>query len=142
LSTDWVETRSKALMKLEVVEHWLREKVCPWCGTLNCGEFPAGVAPGVPYGPTIKSLAVYLVQYHLLPWQRTWDMLGNLFGQPLAKGTLASAINECADSLAKPAEELKQALTLAPVANCDETGLYVSGRREWVHVASTPLLTY
>jgi transposase len=129
-------------MKLEVVEHRLREKVCPWCGTLNCGEFPAGVAPGVQSGPTIKSLAVYLVQYHLLPWQRTCEMLGDLFGQPLAEGTLTSAINECTDSLEKPEEEIKQAITLAPVANFDETGLYVAGRREWVHVASTPLLTH
>jgi transposase len=129
-------------LKLAVVEHRLRKKVCPGCGTLNCGEFPAGVAPGVQYGPTLKSLAVYLVQYHLLPWQRSCDMLGDLFGQPLAEGTLASAINECADSLEKPEEEIKQALTLAPVANFDETGLYVAGRREWVHVASTPLLTH
>lgn len=129
-------------LKLAVVEHRLREKVCPGCGTLNSGEFPAGVAPGVQYGPTIKSLAVYLVQYHLLPWQRSCDMLGDLFGQPLAAGTLASAINECADSLEKPEAEIKQAITLAPVANFDETGLYVAGRREWVHVASTPLLTH
>lgn len=129
-------------MKLTVVEHRLLEKVCPCCGTLNCGELPAGVAPGVQYGPNIKSLAVYLVQYHLLPWQRTCEMLGDLFGQPLAEGTLASALNECADSLEKSEEELKQAITLAPVAHFDETGLYVAGHREWLHVASTPLLTH
>jgi transposase len=129
-------------LKLEVTEHRLIEKVCPRCGTRNCGEFPAGVAPGGQYGPHLKSLAVYLVQYHLLPWERTCEMLGDLFGQPLAEGTLSSAINECADSLEKSEEEIKQAITLAPVANFDETGLYGAGGREWLHVASTPLLTH
>lgn len=40
------------------------------------------------------------------------------------------------------AEQIKAAVTKAPVANFDETGFYVSARREWLHVASTPLLTY
>jgi len=129
-------------MKFDVTEHRLLEQVCPCCGTLNRGEFPAGVAPGVQYGPNLKSLAVYWVEYHLLPWQRTCEMMGDLFGQPIAEGTISSAINECADGLEKPEEEIKQAITLAPVGNFDETGLYVAGRREWLHVASTPLLTH
>ncbi|MBM4259369.1 MAG: IS66 family transposase [Deltaproteobacteria bacterium] len=129
-------------LKLEVTEHRLVEKECPWCGTWTVGEFPVGVAPGVQYGPQLKALAVYWVQYHLLPWQRTCEMLGDLFGQALAEGTLAAALTECAAALAKPEEEIKQALTRAPVATFDETGLYVAGQRQWVHVASTPELTH
>jgi transposase len=129
-------------LKLEVTEHQLRQKECPWCGALTWGEFPAGVAPGVQYGPQVKALAVYWVQYHLLPWQRTCEMLGDLFGQPLAEGTLAAALTECAAALEKPEEEIKQALTRAPVATFDETGLYVAGQREWMHVASTAQLTH
>jgi transposase len=129
-------------MKLEVTEHRLIEKVCPRCGRLNCGEFPVQLAPGLQYGPNIKSLAVYLVEYHLLPWQRTCEMMGDLFGQSIAEGTLWSAINECADGLEKPEAQIKQAIRLAPVVNFDETGLYVEGCRHWLHVASTPLLTH
>ncbi|MGQ0601557.1 MAG: IS66 family transposase [Anaerolineales bacterium] len=129
-------------MKLEVTEHRLLEQVCPRCGTLNCGEFPAGVAPGVQYGPNLKSLAVYFVQYHLLPWQRTCEMMGDLFGQSIAEGTIFAALNQCADGLEKPTAEIKAAITQTAVANFDETGLYIAGRREWLHVASTPLLTH
>jgi len=96
----------------------------------------------VQYGPQLKSLVVYLVDYHLLPWQRTCELLGDLLGQPLAAGTLAAAITDCAQGLVAAEEQIKQALTRAPVAHCDETGLSVAGRREWVHVASTTLLTY
>lgn len=129
-------------LKLEVTEHHRLVKTCPQCGTRNGGEFPSGVAPGAQYGPHLKSLVVYLVEYHLLPWQRTGEMLGDLLGQLIAEGTILAAINECADGLEEPEEQIKQALTLAPVAHFDETGLYVAGRREWVHVAGTPLLTH
>ena len=129
-------------MNLEVTEHRISEKTCPFCETLNCGEFPASVAPGVQYGSNIKSLAVYLVNYHLLPWQRSCELIGDLFGQSIAEGTIWSAINECYDSLEKPETEIKEAIAQAAVANFDETGLYIGARREWLHVASTPLLTH
>jgi transposase len=85
---------------------------------------------------------VYLVDYHLLPWQRTCELLGDLLGQPIAEETLAAAITACAQGLEQPEEQIKQALTCAPVAHFDETGLYVAGHREWVHVASTSVLTH
>jgi transposase len=129
-------------LKLEVTEHHRLLKACPRCGCRNGGEFPAGVAPGAQYGPNFKALLVYLVDYHLLPWQRTGEMLGDLLGQPIAEGTIAAALNECAEALEKPEEQIKQALTLAPVAHFDETGLAVAGRREWVHVAGTSWLTH
>jgi transposase len=129
-------------LKLEVTEHRRLVKACPQCGTRNRGMFPAGVAPGVQYGPNLKALVVYLVEYHLLPWQRTGEMLGDLLGQPIAEGTIAAALTECAAGLVEPEAQIKRMLTCAPVAHFDETGLYVAGRREWVHVAGTALLTH
>jgi transposase len=129
-------------IKLEVIEHRTLSKCCPRCGTINEGEFPSGVTPGVHYGNNLKSLAVYWVNYHLLPWQRTCEMIGDLLGQPIAEGTLSAAISECAEGLEETEKEIKQAIRLAPVGHFDETGLYVAGRREWLHVASTPWLTH
>ena len=129
-------------LKLRVTEHRLLKQICPSCQTLNCGAFPAGLAPGVQYGPNLKALATYLVQDHLLPWQRTSELLGDLFGQPIAEGTIWSSISQCAAGLVKPEAQIKAALTKAAVVNCDETGLYVAGQREWLHVAGTSQLTY
>lgn len=129
-------------LTLAVTEHQRLVKTCPRCGTRTGGKFPVGVTPGVQYGPQLKSLVVYLVDYHLLPWQRTCELLGDVLGQPIAEGTLAAAITDCAQGLMESEEQIKQALTRAPVAHFDETGLYVAGRREWVHVASTALLTH
>ena len=129
-------------LKLLVTEHRVCEKQCPFCDHLNVGVFPVGVAPGVQYGPQVKALTTYLVEHHLLPWQRTAELMDDLFGQPLAAGTIRSAINQCADALEQPEAKIKAALTQAEVAHFDETGLYVSARREWLHVASTATLTH
>lgn len=129
-------------LKIDITEHRCLNKICPRCRTLNCGEFPSDVTPGAQYGSNLKSLLVYLVQYHLLPWQRSCEMIGDLFGQIIAEGTISSAINQCADGLEKTEEQIKQAITAAAVAHFDETGLYVAGRREWLHVASTSHLTH
>jgi hypothetical protein len=64
-------------------------------------------------GPNIKSFAVYCVEYYLLLWRWMSKMLSNRFGQPLAEGTIWSAISQCANGLEKPEEEIKQAITLA-----------------------------
>jgi transposase len=129
-------------LKLFVTEHRVGEKDCPFCATCNVGTFPAAVPPGTSYGPNVKAMAVYLVEEQLLPWQRTCRFWRDWFGHSLAEGTLAAAIAQCADGLAEPAAEIKAALTQAVVAHFDESGLYVAGRRQWLHVASTAQLTY
>jgi transposase len=128
--------------KLEAPEHRLLTKDCPRCGALNCGEFPAEIKPGAQYGPNLKALVVYCVNYHLLPWYRTCEMIGDLLGQQIAEGTLAVALQQCAEGLEQTEAEIKQAITRSPVGHFDETGLYIAGRREWLHVASTPRLTH
>lgn len=77
-----------------------------------------------------------------MPWQRTSQRFAALFGQPIAEGTLANALAQCADALADADAEIKQALLQAEVAHFDESGLYVAGRRDWLHVASTVQLTH
>lgn len=129
-------------LKIDITEHRCLDKICPRCRTLNCGQFPSGLKPGAQYGPNLKSLLVYLVQYHLLPWQRSCEMIGDLFGQIIAEGTIWSAISQCGQALEKPEEQIKEAIRLAAVVHFDETGLYVAGRREWLHVASTARLTH
>jgi transposase len=129
-------------IKLEVTEHCAISKVCPSCQALNHGQFPAEVAPGVQYGPQLKALGVYLVNYQLLPWRRTCELISDLTGQWMAAGTLAAALTECAHNLESSEGAIKEALKQATLAHFDETGLYVADRRQWLHVSSTALLTH
>ena len=54
-------------MQIEVTEHRVKTKVCPKCGTVNCGEFPEGVNAAVQYGQGVASLCTYLNCEHYVP---------------------------------------------------------------------------
>jgi len=129
-------------LKLQVTEHRTYSKKCPACQAVTRGKFPATVKNWVQYGPGFRALAVYLVTYQLLPYARVCELLNELYSESLSPGTLVNMIGECYEQLAEPEKFIKEALTQAKVLHCDETGLYVEGKRHWLHVASTPYLTH
>ncbi|HIJ05915.1 MAG: Transposase [Methanomicrobiales archaeon 53_19] len=51
------------------------------------------------------------------------------------------SIADCATNLEGFEHRVKHLLSEAPILNVDETGLRVNGKREWLHTASTDLLT-
>jgi len=129
-------------LRLTVSEHRAEEKTCSRCRHTTRGAFPADVTTTAQYGAGIKALAVYLLTYHLLPYDRTSALLGDLFGHSPAKGTLQTAVETCADGLVVVEEQIKEALIGADVLHNDETGVRVQGTLAWVHVTSTPQLTH
>lgn len=128
-------------LKLLVTEHRAEQKTCPVCGTCNKASFPESVTQPVQYGPEVQALAVYLNQYQLLPFERIRELFADLFGQPIAEGTLAFANQAAAAALYDTEQELTQQLFHAPVVHCDETGSRVGGKLHWLHVISTDYLT-
>ena len=77
----------------------------------------------------------------LLPQARTSALFADLFGQRLTPGTRATTQQACAAALAEVEAAIKVGVPAAAVANFDETGLSVAGKRHWLHVVSTPHLT-
>ena len=51
--------------RLEVVEHRAYRRRCPHCQTLTQATFPQHLTNWVQYGPGVKALATYLVNYQL-----------------------------------------------------------------------------
>ena len=128
--------------RLLVQEHHAERKACPACHQITAAPFPAGVDARVQYGMRLGATAVYLVQQQLLPWARACEVLSDLVGAQISEGTLASLIERCAQNLGEVEEQIKQALVKADVLHQDETGLYVKGVRQWMHVACTAQLTH
>jgi transposase len=126
----------------EVTEHQAVRRACPACQTVIAGAFPAGVSQPVQYGPRTKAAAVYLQTYQLLPYARTVETLGDLFGVYPSQGTLASAQVVAYTQLEPVEQAIMAAVRQADVVHVDETGQRVAGHTEWVHVASTALLTF
>ena len=128
--------------RVTIVEHQAQSTYCRHCCQLTQASFPTGVNAPMQYDASFGALAVYLVQYHLFPYERTCTLLEDLFGQRMSVGTLKNLMAQCAEHLA-PIESLtKEALSLADVIHQDETGCYVAGKRSWTHVSCTATLTH
>src|SRR5258708_19829257 len=60
----------------------------------------------------------------------------------MSEGTLQTLVQRCAERLEPVEAQIKAALTQADVLHQDETGLYVAGKRQGVHVSATEQLTH
>jgi len=129
-------------INVEVFEHQVESKICPNCGCLNKATFPKEVAYPVQYGTRLKSVATYLNQYQLVPFDRLRETFVDLFSHRISQGTLID-INRACYEILKPVEEaIKQQLIASSVICLDETGMRIKGTRKWCHVVSTKDLTY
>ncbi len=93
-------------------------------------------------GPRIRALAVYLLMQYHLPWARTCEVMTDVLGIHLSEGTLAGFLQRSAETLVPVEAQIKKALVAAAVLHQDESGLSVVGKRWWVHVACTLVLTH
>ena len=128
-------------LRLIVTEHQAEIKKCS-CGHLNKAAFPEGVTAPVQYGSGVKAAAVYLKNYQFLPFERTCELLSDLFGCGISEGTLANILASCAECLEAPVLSIKEHIEQASVIHFDESGSRVLSKLWWLHVASTPLGAY
>ena len=129
-------------LKLEVTEHRAETKECPDCGCCNVANFPEEAKTSVQYGSRIKALLVYLNQYQLVPYDRTCELVNDLFSQTISQGTLYNWNQVSFRNLESTEEQIRQAILASVVAHFDETGLRSEGKLHWLHAASTDRLTY
>lgn len=129
-------------IKIEVTEHRTISKKCTNCGAKNKSKFPEELVQEAQYGNNIKSLGIYLQNYHMIPYARCVELLYDLTGHRLSAGSLANFQSKMYRNLEVFEKKLKTLLLQVPVLNVDETGVKLNGKNNWVHVASTDLLSY
>jgi len=129
-------------LALQVIEHQAEVKYCEQCQTLSRGVFPSDVTNVVQYGSNLKGLMVYLMNAQLLPFERTSDLLREVFGCQVSEGTLYNARSTCFEKLEPIEAQIKSSIEQAAVGHFDETGLRVNSKLWWLHVACTSGLTY
>lgn len=129
-------------LHIEVTEHQSVVKVCPHCGTENMGEFPAAVSQPVQYGANVNAHSAYLTNYHYLSLERTSQFFEDVFDHRVSEGVIVNANIDGAAKVMPSNEAVKQDLIESAVVDFDESGLRVEGKGQWLHVASTPELTY
>ncbi len=128
--------------RLVVTEHQAEIKLCT-CGHINCAGFPPEAISSVQYGPRVRSVAVYLKEYQLIPFDRLTEIMRDLFAcQSFSQGTLANILTDASRRL-KPVETaIGDLVSASEVVGFDETGMRAIGSLHWLHTASTALLTW
>lgn len=122
-------------------EHQIHALPCPQCGGMSEGNFPVNVTHPVQYGKGVKQLAVYLRTEQFVPYQRSQQLLQDLFALPVCVGSLQNFITKAAYQVKPAVIAIKDAVTRSDVVHADETGFYIGGKRHWLHTASTPQLS-
>jgi transposase len=129
-------------VRLRITEHQRLQLRCPSCAHVSAGVFPAELPSRTQYGPRLRALAMYLVQAQFVPLGRTQQLLADLFGVRLARGSVVGWVQQAARTLEPVDAALKAALRRVAVLHNDETGVRRGGRLAWAHVASTHRLTH
>lgn len=127
---------------LIVTEHRAHGCRCVTCGTRTRAAFPQGVSAPVQYGERISAFVLYLLHYQLLPEQRLAALMADLFGVKLVTATIARISQDCAHRFRDFADAVRDHVASAPVKHMDETGFRISGKTQWLHIASTVWLTF
>jgi transposase len=128
--------------KIEYTEHQSQEKQCPRCGKTTTAPFPEGIEKSIQYGANIKSFAICLVQYQLIPLKRAQEFLKDMFQIEISQGTLLNWTQELHKKVEPAEKEIVEQLKQADIVNADETGIFCENKLNWVHVASTNKLTH
>lgn len=127
-------------ISVSTTEHRMHKRRCG-CGVVTTAEAPREATGPVVYGPNLRALAVYLLVFQHVPVQRTAMLLADVCGAGVSTGWVCRTLAQTADALADVDRLVKTLLTAAHVLHVDETSTQVAGRRYWLHVACTPLLT-
>jgi transposase len=123
--------------KPQVTEHQLITLACR-CGHHTTATTPPEATAPIVYGPRLAGIGVYLLHGQFLSVSRTAAALKDLFGIPVAAGTVAGWVKRTALGIIdKVLPVIAGRIAAAPVAHFDETGIRTAGRLAWLHSAST-----
>lgn len=103
------------MKRTQVVEHQVEEKSCPRGFCRMRASFPEGVKAPIPYGTSIRALAVSLVCSQLLPFARASQVLSNVLGVGASVGIIQSLIGQTHQQLEDVETQIKTALSQAKV---------------------------
>lgn len=142
LQTDRRQVLDLPDLALEVTEHQVQTCSCPACGKVNRVCFPQGVDQPVQYGPGVKALTTYLINFQLLPYERVVTLMDDLLDAPLSEATLFHASQHAYNALDAVEKQIITALKASKLNHHDETGQRIGGKLHWLHVTCTEHLTF
>jgi len=113
-------------LAVEISEHRLQRLCCPDCGRTVRAELPAGVPRGC-FGPKLEAAIAALTVRNRLSRRQLVELLDELFGCPVASGTIDAILSRTGETLEPVYQALLEQTRAAGALNIDETGWYLAG---------------
>jgi transposase len=127
-------------IKPVVTEYQWHQLVCAACGEVTRAPWPTGVPSGT-YGPRVQAtVALYTGSYRVSK-RTTQQMMDDVFGVPVSVGTISQLEQATTAAVAAPVEEARTYVHEQEVAHLDETSWRQGGKRAWLWVAVTSVVT-
>ena len=128
------------IVKKETVKYQMME--CSCYGVHEIAQRPAGINGTVTYGNHLKALICVLNIKGMVAMHNLCEIVEGLVGIKPSVGTVVNMLHSSAAAAKVYTDTFRQELNKIPVVHCDETSLDVNGKTHWVHVISTPKMTY
>jgi transposase len=127
-------------IKPVVTEYQWHQLVCAACGEVSRAPWPEGVPSGT-YGPRVQATVALCTGSYRLSKRTTPQVMEEVFGVPRSVGTISPLEQATTEALVAPVEEARTYVREHEVAHLDETSWRQGGKRAWLWVAVTSLVT-
>jgi transposase len=125
-----------------VVTEWRAEILEDQNGRRYVAPFPKDVTRPVQYGIGVKTNAVYMSQYQLIPYNRVADHFLDQMGMPVSSGSIGNFNKDAFERLDFFESWVKEQLARSALIHCDETGINIDSIRRWLHNVSNDRFTF
>jgi transposase len=117
-------------IKPDVTRVTLLGGVCPCCAKAFKAAPPAGLEPGSPFGPNLRSFMIYLRFTHAISFERLAALASDLLGLSISEGALVNIMAAGRDAFARQRNLIRERLLCGTILQSDETSFRV-GKKNW-----------
>ena len=123
-----------------VTEYQLHTLSCAHCGEATAAALPPGVPRGA-FGPRLQATVAVCTGVYHLSRRTTVGMLADLFGVPVALGTVTACEQAVSGAVAGPVADAHAYVQAQDVLHSDETSWREQRRGAWLWVIVSALVT-
>ena len=127
---------------IRTVTEYRAQTVINEFGDSYTAAFPEFLVKPVQYGISLKSHAVYMSQYQLIPYLRLKDYFAYNFNIQLGTGSIYNFNKEVYDKLEDFERWVKEQARKANILCSDETGVNINTQKYWIHTYAGELFKY
>lgn len=105
------------------------------------GEFPEEITASKQYGTELKATVLSLFTVGYMSVNRIKEFLAG-FRIPISTGTIQNMLSGCVEKVSGAVKLIRERVSGLSVIHCDETGIRVNGKLQWIHCLCNDNWTY